>query len=302
MTDKVAALKNQLEADIEINRAFLQKDIQAYLSLIDHFPPSILKYHHLSDGQIKFYADFTREFGADKIPALHKILLLELIGRFPDRVKKLKIPDSIRAIFGFELERIFNLVKDGGDFNFNWANDLFAKDMAIATFRLIPVGPALIEISGYSRRVLINETDRIIGNLWFYLFKAKGAFPFYEIHTHLANLKEFNPDGWHQVYLRVADLLRLNPEIKGLERGSWLVDPALSRVSPRLEYLRLVPCANGARIFFIREEGEKSGAFSTSQTRRELHAAGKYTPRSFLLVWPRKDLLDYADKSRNSPR
>jgi hypothetical protein len=173
--------------------------------------------------------------------------------------------------------------------------------MGICTFRLLPVGPGLIEVSGFSRRVLFNELSKIIPNLWFFIFKAKGSKPFYEIHTHLANVSEFNPDGWLRCYVRIAELLQMNPEMKGFQRSSWLVDPALSEISPRLEYLRIVPSANGAKIFFVKKEDESCGALSKSETRKMLYHEGKYIPRAFLLLWPRKEMINYVNENNKNP-
>lgn len=296
MDRKIISVKNELENSIEIDPHLLQESIENYISLEDHTRSSFSKYHYLSDAQIDFYHLFSKKFGHNKVLIFHKIVMLELISQFPVRVKKLNIPPSIMEMFKVEFERIFQIIEKDESFIFDWSNDLFAKDMGICTLRLIPAGAQLVEISGVPRRVLFDDPRKIIQNLWFFIFKTRGFKPFYEIHTHLGNLSEFHPDGWHRCYVRIGELLRMNPKIKGMQGGSWFYDPALSEISPRLEYLRSVPCSNGAKIFFLQEEGGSSSALSKSETRKQLYVEGKYLPKSYLLVWARDDLIHYSER------
>ena len=131
------------------------------------------------------------------------------------------------------------------------------------------------------------------------MFKLKGGKPIYTIHTHQGNLADFNPDGWNRCYVRIGQLLQLNPDIKGMQGGSWFYDPALSEISPRLAYLREVPCQNGASIFFSSVEDHTSSALSTSASRVEKFKNGEYVPRAFVLVWPRDAMIKFSEKHKD---
>ena len=108
--------------------------------------------------------------------------------------------------------------------------------------------------------------------------------------------EEFNPDGWRRTYLRIADLLRVRPELKGVFGTAWFYDPAMARVSPHLVYLRAEREAAGAMTFcYGPSESALRNALAHSATRRKLHAQGQYEPMSHYIVWPRADLIRWAD-------
>lgn len=271
--------------------------VSEYIELIDDEPVRIAKYHEKSDAENAFYSKFVTNYGVEKISGFHKELLLELMDRFSTRVKAIKIPDSILGIFKIEFERIQKIIQDDKAYVFDWTNDRFAKDLGICTFRLIPAGAQLVEIHGFPRSVVLTEISRVVQSLCFYLFRLKGGKPIYTIHTHQGNLSDFNPEGWNRCYVRIGQLLKMNPEIKGMQGGSWFYDPALSTISPRLAYLRAVPCQNGAAIFFLGTEDHTSSALSTSASRVENFKAGEYVPRAFVLAWPRDALIRFAEKN-----
>ncbi len=299
MRDQIKCKRNDLISEIAVDQNILEKKITEYFLLLDRISSSISKYHHQSEAQIIFYSELKKILAPAKIQLFHQILMLDLIDKFPQRVKKIRVPPSIIEMFQIEFKRIFELISNDAVFVFDWSNDSFAKDMGICSFRLIPAGAQLVEISGISRAILFNNFNKITSNLFFYIFKMYGCKPFYEIHTHSGNLAEFNSDGWTRCYVRIGELLKLNPEIKGMQGGSWFYDPALLTISPRLAYLRECPCANGAKVFFVRNENENSSALAKSELRKKYFAEGKYLPKAYLLVWPRKNLIQFSEENRN---
>ena len=95
-----------------------------------------------------------------------------------------------------------------------------------------------------------------------------------------------------ETYENLADLLAANPFLLGVQSASWFLDPALVEVSPHLSHLREVPERCGATILYAGEDDcDYSGAFATSQTRRDLYTSGHYKPRFFTRIWPRKLLI-----------
>ena len=150
--------------------------------------------------------------------------------------------------------------------------------------------------SGFPRSLMVrgglNQGLRVLS----LLIKLWGNKPFYSHHTHLSELEEFNPVDFTRCNLRLADMLKLNPEIKGVHCGSWLYDPALETVSPHLSYMRALQQDNSALVFYagISIEG---GALAKSKTRRSLYEQGKYIPKSYHIIWPRQRLIDWADNA-----
>ena len=295
MKQRIFTEKLRLSQRLSVTNDLLQKDIEDYLFLFDRLPVSVIKYHHLSDAQISFNKQFLNTHGHAALCGFHQLIMLELIMRFPQRAQKTIFPDSIRSMFFKEFERILTLIENGNDFVFDWSNDLFAKDMGICSLRLIPVGARLLEVSGFSRKPLLNDWRRLISNLYFLFFIVKASRPLYEMHVHMSNLGDFHPEGWAQSLVRVGQLLKLNPEIKGLHGTSWFYDPALKDISPHLAYLREIPCNHGARVFFVSDDGNNSEAFTKSKKRKTLFLNKKYIPKLFLLIWPRNELIIFSD-------
>jgi hypothetical protein len=119
--------------------------------------------------------------------------------------------------------------------------------------------------------------------------------PFYQYHTHLSTLEDFNPAGFDAFYIRVAELLKLNPDVRGLFVSSWFVDPVLEVISPHLAYLRTRPMQHGAKLFVVGPD-DSGSAISKSATRRKLYEEGKYKPMACTLVWLRQQLIAWADR------
>ena len=120
------------------------------------------------------------------------------------------------------------------------------------------------------------------------LFKTGGVKPFYVIHTSNRYLHLFNAEERNKCYLRIAELLKCNREMKGFLASGWLYDPHLEWVSPRLVYLREIPENNGAKVFFhlgVTESATKN-ALLKSRNRRKLYKEGSYIPAVYALVWP----------------
>jgi hypothetical protein len=299
MDQRIFTEKLRLTNRLPLVQNDLQKHLADYLFLLDHLPVSVVKYHHLSDAQVSFNSHFSTTYGASALNDFHQLVMLELLSQFPQRVALLKLPESILALITIEFERILKLIECEGNFVFDWTNDLFAKDMGICRLHLIPAGTRLLEVTGFSRKPFISNWQSFIPNLCFLMFNVKASWPMYEMHVHMSNLTDFHELGWKQCLVRIGQLLKLNPQIRGLHGTCWFYDPVLSIVSPHLAYLRDIPCNNGAKTFFVKDDDAKSEAFTKSKSRKLLFLDNRYTPKLFLLVWPRKNLIAFSDQHQH---
>jgi hypothetical protein len=99
-------------------------------------------------------------------------------------------------------------------------------------------------------------------------------------------------------YLRIAELMKRNPRIRGIYRRSWLLDPKLEEISPNLAYLRQTPQQNGAKLFRCSStERDIKQSLAISPIRRKLYAEGKYLPTVYAYIWPRRDVLEWANRT-----
>lgn len=252
------------------------------------------KYHWHSPEVVAAY----KRVDAAKREQLHRLVLEKLMDEFEIDSSQLKLPSEISHFYEIEFARIRGLLSDKKAYLFDWQNDLFAKDIGICSGRLIPVGPGLLEVSGVPRSLLFkNGVRQFVRLAYLLLFELKGQGPLLRPHVHLANVDTFNRAGWDRAYQVIGEILKMNPHVRGLMRSSWFLDPALSRISPHLSYLREVPVENGATIFYAGTEGSESGALSKSKSRRRLFDRGCYVPRVYYLVWPRQRLISYLKDS-----
>jgi len=60
-----------------------------------------------------------------------------------------------------------------------------------------------------------------------------------------------------------------------------------------------VPIKNGAKIYRVgTSESDIKNATSWSPTRMVLYKEGRYIPTCHLLIWPRKELMEWERKTR----
>ena len=63
-------------------------------------------------------------------------------------------------------------------------------------------------------------------------------------------VRDFNPAGWTAHSLRMAEVLKLNPDALGTVGAGWFYDPALEEVTPSLAYIRRTQVQFGASCPF----------------------------------------------------
>jgi len=243
-----------------------------------------------------------RETAPDLLADYNRYVLLTLIGRFALAESRFRLPESVAALYPGEGKRILRQVESFEDTFFDAAKDAFLKDLAILTHRLIPVGAEYAEGgAGIPRRLLVcGGPGQALKALWLIALRCRGQRPFFALHAHTLSLERFNPEGWRETYLRLAELLEMNPRMKGWLSASWFLDPALESISPHLAYLRRVPVEGGAALMFVcRHPDGSSGALSKSATRRRLFQEGNYVPATYMRIWPRAAVLAWRRREQD---
>lgn len=209
----------------------------------------------------------------------------------------LRLPPSIRELHALEVDRIRHEAVDRTLTHFRLDHDFFKKDLALAMGVLLPVDAELVQPqSGIPRSILLQAgVKQFLVGLHYFLDGRRGFLDYCALHLDRRQLQDFNPEGWRATYLRIADLLRLNPGVAGVFGTAWFYDPAVAEISPHLAYLRTVREAGGARNF--RGDTAKyvtESALAKSRRRAMLYRQGKYQPTAYYLVWHRRELLQWA--------
>lgn len=197
-----------------------------------------------------------------------------------------RLPALVGAHHARQLERIS---EDSGQQSecLDIDNDLFRKDLGIATFRLYVAGSQLIDPRcGVPRSYVLKGGVADAPARLRTILGLGGFRPYFQIHTHMSMLDSFNEQGWEDCYRGCAELYTLFPQVRGMMGGSWFYDPALADISPRLAYLRETPLKHGAHLMYVETGGEAlHNSLSSSPTRRKLYEEGAYTPKSYMLIW-----------------
>ena len=240
------------------------------------------------------FEQISSQYGTHAMSLYFKLALCRFISDSLERLSHKKLPDEILHLyhewFGWVLEDLSTQPDDYYDHRC----DSFVLDLMVCSLRSIPVGGAWIV---ETRRVGVRPffsggVKQFFDYLHFVIFKAHGFSPYFTTHTATRNLRHFNEREMNLSYLRIADLMKLNPRIRGFYRRSWLLDPKLEDISPQLGYLRKVPLQNGARLFAAGSiKIDIKNALAVSLTRRRLYAEGKYLPTGYAYIWPRKEFL-----------
>ena len=237
--------------------------------------------------------------GSGTLENYHKMVLLTLISDFQKRIGGRRVPGSIISLLAVSFQRILAQLGDAENNFYRHSNDLFRKDLALCRLKLLPCGSELVDVySGVPRSLLFRDGLRqLAGSARFFLHQANGFRPWYESHWDRRLIRSFTPQAYDQCYLHIAELLALNPHIKGMMGSSWWFDPVLDSISPNLTFLRKVPLDNGAQLFRVGCSAEVTeAALHLSAERKRLYDARHYRPTSYLLAWGRKELLAWAKR------
>jgi hypothetical protein len=170
---------------------------------------------------------------------------------------------------------------------------------------LIPVGGAwVLEKGKIGRRFfLTGDLRQFIKGLNFFFAKMRGFKPYYAIHLVDRFIDKFNASERTKCFLKISELLDMNPDIKGIYGRSWFYDPAVAKISPKLAYVRESMLENGAEDFRIGvTQFDIDNALSKSSLREKLYSQGNYIPTGYYIIWPGKEVIKWAkaEKCDNS--
>jgi hypothetical protein len=275
-------------------RLLEQFDPNTCIAAFDKMPEEA-GYHDIPDAVTALWKEVAARFGAEDFDAFQRLTLLYLIGAFSERSTNRRYTDAIKSCFDKSFRRIIGHITDPTFEKYRTPNDILYKDLGLCRQRIFPAGAArVVEFdSGFARSLMFRaDLDQAIRMVKL-LLKTSGNRHWYQLHFHLSEREDFNPEGWEACCLRLAEMLDLNPNIGGIWGGTWYYDPALETISPRLAYQRKLPQQNGAMLFYSNVD-INGGALSKSETRKKAYDAGNYLPKAYVLVWPRREMLAWA--------
>jgi len=238
-----------------------------------------------------------------ELNAFNRALVAQLASRLRFRLTELALPPEVLERIPPALDRLHVFLSARRDDNYGPGDDYFLKDLRFAAGWTVPCGAKVVDLrSRVSLPIsLLAALRGRAPDLALRALRPTGRAPWFEHHTESRYLDEFSEAGMDRTYLCVASMLHRHTEVAGLTAYGWLYDPQLAEISPRLAYLRERPLQHGA----ISLRGHTSdfdikNATAKSQTRRRLYEAGEYLPVAHRILWPRRDILRWADHTRRA--
>jgi len=228
--------------------------------------------------------------------ALHRCLAASLHRRASGRVASLGLPAEVGTYYAEDLGRIGQELTASADADFSFKRYHFKADLRILALRRIPMGMYSLDGAAIPRQILIRQWPRAGWRLQRVVLECGGLAPFFSQHMVPHRVHLFSPDRRAHYLELLGEVLKSRPQIRGLMSTAWYNDPVVAKISPHLAYLREGLERLGAQTFRIGTTTEVvEDALAKSATRRRLHASGEYVPTAFLIVVPRRSLLQAFD-------
>lgn len=296
LSDRVDRLTEALAARLEARAPGLLRDFPParYAAAFDK-GPAMAPYHHLPQAARDMIGAMA-EFGAgDSLEDYHRLVLLHLIGQGVEPPEVRLTPEARRLLDAY-LERIVGDVAKARKGFHRFGHDQFAKDFAVCRGRLIPLGVELLDPrAGVPRSLLLRRRGRQVVPTLRLIARLGGFRPLWGLHFDRRLVRDFNAEGYTALYLRVADLLQLNPGIRGVSSWSWWHDPRVAELSPELSFIGRHPESAGAVLLRASSDAHtQADALRFAPQRQAAHAAGSYDPCVHMVAWPRRDLIAWA--------
>ncbi|BDC53178.1 hypothetical protein F183_A54930 (plasmid) [Bryobacterales bacterium F-183] len=175
----------------------------------------------------------------------------------------------------------------------------FVHWAAVATLRRFPAGQLDYVVDGFPRSWITRAPLQDWPGLASALMRLGGFRPCYFTHVGLRRPSKYslNEKEANRSYWLVAQALKNNPEVRGLVTASWFHATETFRVSPHLAWFNETPRAGGAFFTTCGPADLDSGVFERSPERKKLYEEGKFTPLTGVMIWPRRDLIAWADRT-----
>lgn len=125
-----------------------------------------------------------------------------------------------------------------------------------------------------------------------------GIGPFYSPHLNYwrpNRLQLIKTENERSLWL-IAHSAAQQPHIKGLMTDAWFYSPQVGEHFPHLTWLRAFFIEQGAIMVDMEYAQADSGVLVGSSRRRQLYDSGTFRPRRTLVLWPRADMLAWADR------
>ena len=206
------------------------------------------------------------------------------------------VADSVKRLFADEVRGVESPSPAARN-RFDLTKNVFVGLAKIATLRRFPAGQMTWEISGIPRSWLPKVPLLNLPRVLKYLVELGGLSPAFVPHLNAtrkdraALLERETNRAWY----RMAQSLKLQPEVRGLVASSWLHSPDTMRASPHMIGFSRTLLNNGALVIRHHRVDPDCGVFYRSPERKKLYDEGLFVPTHGLVIWPRRKMLAWAE-------
>lgn len=212
------------------------------------------------------------------------------------------LPPSVISLYPDFFRRLAKYLTDAvGE---RYQEEYFAKDVRYALGLTVPAGALQFDPKYWiGPKLILREVTRTrSANPALAYMKSGGWGRWYNEHLDLRAALDFNPEGWTIHCATMAEVLELNPNVLGIVGVGWFYDPAVAVNSPALAYIQETQTKFGA--FHVRigtEPHHIQNAIYRSALRKRLYEEGKYLPTCYMLAWPRRAIIAWANRLKVDP-
>lgn len=225
----------------------------------------------------------------------------ELLRSNGEQIEAQPYPATVHVLMHKEFARIKAAVANESDAYFDIHSHRLRCDLRILTFGRVPVGPEHFEVDGFPRSTAWRGGIRQALDFARTTVEAGGWQPFYVVHLAYGIdpatfMLTYSKRAQERMFRNLAGCLELHPEIRGVLAGSWWHDPHLDTWSPHMTYLRSGWTQRGARLFrWDKSDDARRLAAKGNAARQEAIQSGAYDPTEYMVVWPRRSLIAWAN-------
>jgi hypothetical protein len=250
----------------------------------------------LQDRVCAIRADVQRDDPAMPAGALERVLILQTALDALRRLGALPVSDDVKRLFCEEFEYMAHPSRAIG---LDAAKGSFVAFCQLATFRRFPAGQFHWDVSGIPRSWLLDAKGRDRLRLFYWIAaKLRGFRPvfFSHLNANRRNRSVLTEREANRSYYRMAQSMALQPAVKGLVTCSWLHSPDTFAASPHLAWVNRPFLEHGGLVVVLGPADPHSGVLTRSPERQKLYEAGRFKPTTGLAVWPRAQVLGWAER------
>ena len=241
-------------------------------------------------------SDWEKILGDDGANAMEMLVVCHAMTHSLSNIDSLVLPEQVKSLVYQQFQDNVNRIHDE-----QW-DDLYSyldptlRVMRCCCLQWIPVGIYYFAYSGIPSHNLVACPWKHKASLMQFLAtRMKGFSPTIELHLPAQLQGRFSKSQSDDSHRLVAEVLAMQPAIRGISGSSWYCDPAALQISPHLSFVRELFEQNGG---FLHRLGPTSDAarkaLLKSTSRRRLYEEGKYQPTDYARYWARADILRWA--------